>query len=49
MREAYAELGKPLPQVPFLARPGLPAGLQDLMGGERSALSYQLLGQVQGF
>jgi len=42
------DLSQSLPQVPLTVGPRLPAGLEDLVSGERSALSYQLPGQVQG-
>jgi hypothetical protein len=48
MGQADADLGEPLPQVPFFARTSLPAGLKDLMRREGPPLLHQPSGQVQG-
>ena len=48
MREPDADLGEALPEVTLLVRTRLPAGLQDLVGGERSTLADQLTGPVEG-
>jgi len=48
MSETDTELRETLPQVAFLARTSLPAGLKDLVRGKGSALTYQTPGQVQG-
>lgn len=37
MGDRHADLRQPLPKVTFVARPGLPARFQNLMGGERTA------------
>ena len=40
MRETDTELRETLPQVAFIARTSLPAGLKDLMRGKGPALTY---------
>lgn len=46
MRQADTDLRETLPQVAFLVRTSLPAGLQDLMRGERPAFLHQPPGHV---
>jgi hypothetical protein len=41
VRHGHTDLRKPLPQISFLNRPRLPARLQHLVGGERTACLHE--------
>jgi hypothetical protein len=45
VRQTDRDLGQPLPQVPFVRRPALPRGLEDLVGVKRPSRPQQPVGQ----